>query len=125
MIVHAEVQAAERRVFRRIRFDGELRLYSERAMWSTRLHDISLHGALVERPDGWEGQAGRTQRIELRVAAGVVISVSAVVAHAGGRYIGYRFGRIDLDSFVRLKRLVELNLGDADTTSRELAALGG
>jgi hypothetical protein len=61
----------------------------------------------------------------LRVASGVVISVSAVVAHAGARYIGYRFGRIDLDSFVRLKRLVELNLGDAETTTRELAALGG
>jgi hypothetical protein len=121
--VHADAQAAERRVFRRIRFDGELRLYSERAMWSARLHDISLHGALVERPEGWEGQAGRTQRIELRVAAGVVISVSAVVAHAGARFIGYRFGRIDLDSFVRLKRLVELNLGDAETTTRELAAL--
>jgi hypothetical protein len=123
--VHAEAQAAERRVFRRIRFDGELRLYSERAMWSTRLHDISLHGALVERPEAWDGQPGRTQRIELRVASGVVISVSAVVAHAGARYIGYRFGRIDLDSFVRLKRLVELNLGDAETTTRELAALGG
>jgi hypothetical protein len=121
--VHADAQAAERRVFRRIRFDGELRLYSERAMWSARLHDISLHGALVERPEGWEGQAGRTQRIELRVAAGVVISVSAVVAHAGARFIGYRFGRIDLDSFVRLKRLVELNLGDAETSTRELAAL--
>lgn len=121
--MHADAQAAERRVFRRIRFDGELRLYSERAMWSARLHDISLHGALVERPEGWEGQAGRTQRIELRVAAGVVISVSAVVAHAGARFIGYRFGRIDLDSFVRLKRLVELNLGDAETTTRELAAL--
>lgn len=123
--MHAEAQAAERRVFRRIRFDGELRLYSERAMWSTRLHDISLHGALVERPEAWDGQPGRTQRIELRVASGVVISVSAVVAHAGARYIGYRFGRIDLDSFVRLKRLVELNLGDAETTTRELAALGG
>ena len=123
--MHAEAQSAERRVFRRIRFDGELRLYSERAMWTARLQDISLHGALVERPEGWEGRPGRTQRIELRVGAGVVISVSAEVAHAGARYIGYRFGRIDLDSFVRLKRLVELNLGDAETTSRELAALGG
>lgn len=94
-------------------------------MWTTRLQDISLHGALIERPDGWEGQAGRTQRLELRVATGLIISVSAVIAHAGGRYIGYRFGRIDLDSFVRLKRLIELNLGDAETTTREIAALAG
>jgi len=122
--VHAIVRPEDRRAFRRIRFDGEVRLYSGKAMWPTRLHDISLHGALIERPDGWEGQAGRTQRLGLRVATGLIISVSAVIAHAGGRYIGYRFGRIDFDSFVRLKRLVELNLGDAETTARELASLG-
>lgn len=121
--MHAIVRPEDRRAFRRIRFDGEVRLYSEKAMWSTRLHDVSLHGALIERPDGWEGQAGRTQRLELRVAAGLIISVSAIIAHAGGRYIGYRFGRIDLDSFVRLKRLVELNTGDPDGVRRELEAL--
>jgi hypothetical protein len=54
---------------------------------------------------------------------GLIISVSAVVAHAGARFVGYRFGRIDLDSFVRLKRLIDLNLGDAEATARELGAL--
>lgn len=92
-------------------------------MWNTRLRGLSLHGALVERPDGWEGRTGRTQRLEVRVASGLIISVSAVVAHAGTRFVGYRFGRIDLDSFVRLKRLIDLNLGDADATARELGAL--
>ncbi|MFN7550527.1 MAG: PilZ domain-containing protein [Pseudomonadota bacterium] len=121
--VLAEAQSAERREFRRIRFDGDLRLYSESAMWNTRLRDLSLHGALVERPDGWEGHTGRTQRLEVRVASGLIISVSAVVAHAGARFVGYRFGRIDLDSFVRLKRLIDLNLGDAEATARELGAL--
>lgn len=93
-------------------------------MWSTRLVDISLHGALVDRPPGWEGINGRTQRVELRVAAGLVISVSAIVVHAGGRFVGYQFGRIDLDSFSRLKRLIELNLGDPESLSHELRSLG-
>ena len=66
---------------------------------------------------------GRIQRLELRVATGLIISVSAQIAHAGARYVGYRFGRIDLDSFVRLKRLIELNLGDPDAIGREIAAL--
>jgi hypothetical protein len=121
--VHADVRPEERRQFRRIEFDGEVRLYSEKAMWSTRLLDISLHGALVDRPTGWDGVQGRIQRLELRVATGLIISVSAQIAHAGARYVGYRFGRIDLDSFVRLKRLIELNLGDPEAIGREIAAL--
>ncbi len=123
--MHALVQPENRRQFRRIGFDGEARLYSEKAMWSTRLVDISLHGALVERPAGWEGEHGRAQRLELRIATGIIISASARIAHAGGRFIGYRFGRIDLDSFVRLKRLIELNLGEPDITVQEIGALGG
>jgi hypothetical protein len=114
---------ANRRQFRRIAFDGEVRLYSEKAMWTSRLLDISLNGALVERPAGWEGQPGKRQRLELRVANGLIISVAAVVAHIGTR-IGYRFTRMDFDSFTRLKRLIEMNLGDGDALNRELAALG-
>jgi hypothetical protein len=113
-----------RRRFSRIPFDGEVRLYSEKAMWTTRLVDISLRGALVDRPKEWDGQVGKTQRLELRVAAGLIISVSVTVANFNTESIGYQFGRIDLDSFARLKRLIELNLGDAELLNRELAALG-
>jgi hypothetical protein len=38
--------------------------------------------------------------------------------------IGYRWEKIDLDSFSQLKRLVELNLGDPELLNRELSALG-
>jgi hypothetical protein len=116
--------ADNRRQFRRIPFDGEVRLYSDRAMWTTRLIDISLRGALVDRPDGWEGQSGKRQRLDLRVATGLIISVAGLIAHVSPRFIGYRFDKIDLDSFVRLKRLVELNLGDAEMLNRELGSLG-
>ena len=117
-------QTESRRSFRRIPFDGEVRLYSVSAMWNTRLVNISLNGALVDRPEGWDGALGRKQRLDLRVASGLVITVGAVVAHVGARFIGFRFERIDLDSFVRLKRLIELNLGDPEMLNRELAALG-
>lgn len=116
--------ADNRRQFRRIPFDGEVRLYSDRAMWTTRLIDISLKGALVDRPDGWEGISGKRQRLDLRVAAGLIISVAGLIAHTSPRYVGYRFDKFDLDSFVRLKRLVELNLGDAEMLNRELSSLG-
>jgi hypothetical protein len=57
--------------------EAEVRLYSDRAMWTTRLFDISLKGALVERPLGWEGTTGKTQRLEIRVSSAHVISVNA------------------------------------------------
>lgn len=115
--------ADNRRQFRRIPFDGDVRLYSDRAMWATRLIDISLKGALVDRPDGWEGQSGKRQRLDLRVASGLIISVAGIIAHASTRFVGYRFDKIDLDSFVRLKRLIELNLGDPEMLNRELGEI--
>lgn len=120
----AVVITENNRRFRRIPFDGEVRVYSEKAMWNTRLVDISLQGALVDRPHDWDGQVGKTQRLELRVATGLIISVSASVANFNNEAIGYRFGRIDLDSFTRLKRLIELNLGDPELINRELSLLG-
>ena len=114
----------ERR-FQRVPFDGDVRVYTGSAMAGTRLVDISLKGALVDRPAGWEAKPGQIQRLELRVGSGVIISVGTTVAHADEREIGFRFERMDLDSFTRLKRLIELNLGDPALLNRELAALGG
>lgn len=112
-----------RRKFRRIVFDGDARVYSDRAMWQARLLDLSLRGAMIARPDGWDGQRGKTQRLELRLAAGLIISVSAIIARAGHNVVGYRFERMDFDSFARLKRLIELNTGDPDSVRRELESL--
>ena len=111
------------RKFRRIALDAEVRLYSDRAMWTTRMVDISLHGALLARPEGWTGQIGKTQRLELRMHSALTISVNATIANTTETGIGYRFERIDLESFTRLKRLIELNTGDPELVHRELAAL--
>lgn len=121
--MNAVVEAANRRLFQRIHFDADVRLYSDRAMWPTRLLDISLKGALLERPEGWESVLGKIQRLEIRMHTTLVISVNAHVAHIGPTTLGYRFQRIDLDSFVRLKRLIELNLGDPQLLNRELSNL--
>jgi hypothetical protein len=122
-IVSAQPQPENRRKTRRTAFDGEARIYSDRAVWNSQIVDISLRGALLARPDGWEGTTGKLQRLELRIATGVIISVNAQVAHVGARVVGYQFGRIDLDSFVRLRRLMELNLGDPSLLVRELPEL--
>ena len=115
--------AANRRQFRRVRIDADARVYSDRAMWPTRCIDVSLKGALIERPAEWAGEHGKTQRLELRFHTLLIVSVNATVVHVSPRFIGYRFQRMDLDSFMRLKRIVELNLGDPELLSQELTLM--
>ena len=115
---------AERRRFQRFNFEGAVRLYSDKAMWESNLVDISLKGVLIERPHDWPGKVGDHYRVDLRINSGVVISMGVIAAHMMPHRIGFAWQKIDLDSFARLKRLVELNLGDADMLNRELSALG-
>jgi hypothetical protein len=116
--------AAERRRFQRFSFEGSVKLYSGKAMWETKLVDISLKGVLIERPTDWNGKAGDNYRMDLRINNSVIISMGVTPAHIMPHRLGFMWERIDLDSFAQLKRLVELNLGDPQLLNRELSALG-
>ena len=115
---------SERRRFQRFRFEGSVKLYSDRAMWDAELIDVSLKGALTTRPAGWSGKLNAMHRIELRLGDGLKISMGASSAHATEDQIGFRWEKIDLDSFTQLKRLIELNIGDPERLNAELSALG-
>ncbi|HQW81990.1 MAG: PilZ domain-containing protein [Rhodanobacteraceae bacterium] len=115
---------SERRRFHRFRFEGSVKLYSDRAMWDAELIDISLKGALTTRPADWSAKPNAMHRIELRIGDGLKISMGASAAHLTDDSIGFRWEKIDLDSFTQLKRLIELNLGDPERLNAELSALG-
>ena len=106
------------------RFEGTVRLYSGTAMWETKLVDISLKGVLIERPLNWNGKVGGTYRMDLRINNSVIISMGVTTAHIMPHRLGFKWEKIDLDSFAQLKRLVELNLGDPELLNRELSSLG-
>ena len=115
---------SERRRFHRFSFEGSVKLYSDRAMWDAELIDISLKGALTTRPAAWSSKLNSMHRIEVRLADGIKISMGASSAHNTDTQIGFRWEKIDLDSFTQLKRLIELNLGDPERLNAELSALG-
>lgn len=114
----------ERRRFHRFPIEGTVRLYSGTAMWATTLIDMSLRGVLVERPTEWKGEIGSRYRLDLRLEGGVMIGMGVELARIANGHLGFACQKIDLDSFARLKRLIELNLGNTSVLNRELSSLG-
>lgn len=115
----------EHRHYTRIQFDAKVSLSQGSSRWDSSLLDISLKGALLSQPQDWTGTVGDSLLAELLLDNNVVvIRMQGSVAHIENGHIGLRCEHIDLDSIAHLKRLVELNLGDAEQLNRELSSLG-
>ncbi len=115
----------DRRRFARIPFRAVVTTRSRDQEREVELLDISLKGALISRPAGCEAEVGDELEFELRLEEGTVIRMAMRVAHHRPDRIGLSCESIDIDSVTHLRRLVEINLGDADQVKRELGALIG
>jgi hypothetical protein len=116
-------QQHNRRQFWRAHFHSTVQLVLHGQVTEADLYDISLKGALIKVPDGWNGQNGDRCQLRLNLATNTTISMSATITHVAGRRVGLRCENIDLDSVTHLRRLVELNSGDPNLLDRELSAL--
>ena len=115
----------EHRRFNRILFDSDIQLIGAGGSWRSKIIDISLQGALIRLPEGWEGGIGEQYVLELPLDNDdAVIRMETSVIHIEDEHVGLHCDHIDLDSITHLRRLVELNLGDAAELERELSALG-
>ena len=115
--------ASNQRHFSRVPFVTPVRLIGPDGSTAVQLLNISLRGALVSRPDGWAIEPGTQLALELALADNEHIRVNVKVAHSEPNRIGLFWEHIDLDSMTHLRRLVQLNLGDADQLDRELGAM--
>ncbi len=117
----------ERRHFQRILFDAPARLSCGTRSCGVQVVDISLHGALVRLPEqeGVELAPGTELVLDIALDADNHIRMAGHVSHVerDDGHAGIVCDRIDLDSIARLRRLVELNLGDATLLEREIEAL--
>ncbi len=114
----------EKRRFSRIVFNSSATISDDNNRWQSDLIDISLKGALLALPDGWQGDIGDEYGLELQLNDEIAIQMNVSVAHIEARHIGFRCEHIDFDSITHLRRLMELNLGDAELINRELSMLG-
>jgi len=113
-----------RRQFTRVLFSINASLIVDEDSYPITIHDISLNGALVSRPENvasLKGKLGRL-RFELNEHESLVEMHIAVV-HEENDEIGLQCNAIDIESVTHLRRLVELNLGDDAQLSKELSQL--
>jgi pSer/pThr/pTyr-binding forkhead associated (FHA) protein len=119
-----EQEEKNQRQFSRIPFDVTATLQKDQQSWETDLLDISLHGALIRKPDSFDCEGDQTFQLAVHLEGGPDIRMDVVVAHQEDEELGLRCRDIDVDSITHLRRLVELNLGDSELLERELSALG-
>jgi hypothetical protein len=123
----SDSSSEKKRLFTRIPFETKGVLNTFPGKHACTLVDISLKGALVEKPSPpWDTKIGEPCTLFVDLAEGdASIQMTGEVAHLAGGRLGVRCKEIDLESITNLRRLVELNLGDEDILNREISAMVG
>lgn len=116
--------AESHRLFSRVPFFAQVSLQLADQALRVDLLDIALKGALVRTGAPVAVALGDPCHLVLPLTdGGESIEMNGKVAHLEGRNIGVACDEIDLQSLTRLRRLLELNTGDADLMDRELSHL--
>ena len=114
----------DRRRFSRIPFDAPVSLHQDAWHAQVQLLDISLRGLLVMQPDNWDqGDSSQPLQAIVTLSSLEQIHMDARAVFTREGLIGLECQHIDLDSISHLKRLIMLNLGNAELAERELTAL--
>lgn len=114
----------QRRLFSRVLFNQQAKLFWDGQHTRCEVCDLSLKGALLRIPAGASLTPGQTARFEVQLNGGdLAIRMEGVVAHQHESVLGLHCTRIDIDSITHLRRLLELNRGDESDLQRELQAL--
>ncbi|PTY35846.1 hypothetical protein BGP77_00510 [Saccharospirillum sp. MSK14-1] len=117
----------EQRRFQRISFDARVSLVFDKVQYPGVLRDISLKGALVMLNEGATHiETGQTGELNIRLDQGDVemqMEISVAYVHPQRQACGLSILSMDVDTASHLRRLVEVNLGDADALQRELSKL--
>jgi hypothetical protein len=113
----------DRRRFKRIEFDARTELRQDKYIWQVKLIDLSLKGLLVKKPEPWLGNREHHFCVDIHLTPEVAIKMDVLLTHDDHGQLGFVCKHISLESIVRLRRLIEFNLGDPEELERELGAL--
>lgn len=113
----------ERRRFSRIDFDARVELVRGEEHWPAQLLDISLKGLLLEKLGPYQLQPSLPVDVKIVLSNQTNILMSALVVHQTLKQLHLACISVDLESVSHLRRLIELNIGDASAAERELSEL--
>lgn len=117
-------KTTERRHFSRIEFDGHCSLNFNRQHYNAHLVDVCLSGALVQIEQEIEISQGQNASVSIELlGASKHIDILATLVKRDEGLLHFKLENIDLESSAHLRRLIELNLGDASLVERELHQL--
>ncbi len=113
-----------RRHFTRILFSIQATLLVEEQEYPVSIHDISLNGALITKPESDVSLKGKLGMLSFSLAeGGAMVEMHIAVVHESEDETGLQCNAIDIESVTHLRRLVELNLGDENQLNKELSQL--
>ena len=111
----------EKRHYKRIHFVDEIEISHAGKTYHGMVMDISLKGVLIKLKELPAGDvAGLNWQIRLPLSPEVEILVNAKPSHVEQHSVGFQFTEIDSDSMMHLRRMLELNTGEASEIEREL-----
>ncbi|WP_108945909.1 PilZ domain-containing protein [Shewanella halifaxensis] len=113
----------ERRQFSRLNLTSDAKLICGNNRWQTQLLDISLQGALVKQPCDFPVAADQLTLEFMIHDSDICVQMRVRIVHQKNQLLGLACLHIDVESISHLRRLLELNLGDASLLDRELERL--
>ncbi len=113
----------DKRRFHRIFYHADALVSGSGESHACKIIDLCLRGCLLEFSQPWSGGKDSLYTLKFDLSDEISIAMEVVAVHVDANIVGFKCVHIDIDSISRLRRLVELNLGDSELLERELAAL--
>ncbi|PCI29789.1 MAG: hypothetical protein COB67_03320 [SAR324 cluster bacterium] len=111
-----------RRHFSRVKFKARIILKKDHRIQEAHLLDISLKGALVEIDREFDLSQNEMCTFEFHLnEADLILPIEAkLIYQQEAHHLGFRFCEMELDTLTHLRRLIELNIGNAELVQKEL-----
>lgn len=111
------------RRFRRIPFAAEVTLSTGQSTWSGELLDVAMKGAMVGTPAPLPLELGTKCNLCITLpGTPISLEFQTKLVHCEEGHYGFKFISEDLQTLTHLRKLIELNTGDAEATRSELSA---
>lgn len=118
------MDVTEQRHFQRVPFATESTIEFGGKQHGAEVVDICLKGALLKLSGPPQCRRGDTCTVSIVLDnSDIVVQFEAEVAHLRDQFLGVKLQKIDIDSMIHLRNIVELNTADPDQVRKELSFL--